>query len=311
MADTDRPPSPLAALKGAPLAGPAWFAGALEENCETGTANHLGTTLSWKAWGERGAAGLILVHGGTAHKDWWDAIGPFLAREGYRVVAPDLAGMGESGWRDTYSMDEHAADVLAAARAGGACEAGKPILAGHSFGGFVTLSAAIALGDQLRAGIILDSPIRPRTEQRDGSPPRRGGRVYADTPAALARFRLLPDQPCDNLWLVDHIARGSLKDTDGGVTWKFDPDLWAKLAWERRDPANAAASLKCPLAFVRGAQSRMMNAETWDYMRSVFTASPFISVPDAQHHLILDQPLAVVSVLQALAEGWAPTRETA
>ncbi|MBV5258362.1 alpha/beta hydrolase [Synechococcus moorigangaii CMS01] len=305
MTERERPPSPLAALKGEKLTGPKWFARALETECETGTVSRLDTALSWKAWGPRGAPGLILVHGGTAHKGWWDAIGPFLAAEGYRVVAPDLAGMGDSGWRETYSMNDHASDVLAAAEAGGAFETGKPVLAGHSFGGFVTLSAAIAIGEHFAAGIILDSPIRPQTEQREGSPPRRGGRVYKDTGTALARFRLLPDQPCEHLWLLDHIARGSLNETKGGVTWKFDPDLWAKLSWERRDPEKAAASLKCPLAFVRGAQSRLMQAETWDYMRTVFTASPFVSVPDAKHHLILDQPLAVASVLQALCEGWA------
>lgn len=305
MADSERPPSPLAALQGKPVPGPAWFASALEQPCDTGTAGRLGTALSWKAWGTHGAPGLILVHGGTAHKGWWDAIGPFLAQEGYRVVAPDLAGMGNSGWRDVYSMDDHAADVMVAAEAGGAFEIGKPVLAGHSFGGFVTLSAAISVGDKLKAGIILDSPIRPQTEQREGAPPRRGGRMYADTTSALARFRLLPDQPCENLWLIDHIARGSLKEAEGGATWKFDPDLWAKLSWERRDPEKAASSLQCPLAFVRGAQSRLMQPETWDYMRGVFANSPFISIPQAKHHLILDQPLAVAGVLQALCEGWA------
>lgn len=307
MTDNPRPPAPLVAFDGAPVPAPDWFRAACEAPVETGMAKRDGTPLAWKAWGERGAPGVILVHGGTAHKGWWDAIGPFLAAEGRRVVAPDLAGMGESGWREVYSMDDHAADVLAAARDGGAFEAGKPVLAGHSFGGFVTLSAALKLGDQLAAGVILDSPIRPPREQREGSPPRRGGRTYADMTAALARFRLLPEQPCENLWLVDHIARASIKPADGGFTWTFDPDLWAKLTYERRDPEHAAANLKCPLAFVRGAQSRLMQAETWDYMRGVFTASPFVSVPLAQHHLILDQPLAVAALLDALIEGWART----
>lgn len=308
MAEKERPPSPLAALEGKSPAAPKWFVRVQEDSFDAGSITRLGSTIAWKAWGTRGAPGLILAHGGTAHKGWWDAIGPYLAREGYRVVAPDLAGMGDSGWRDTYSMEDHAGDLLAAARDGGAFDAGKPVLAGHSFGGFVTLTASLLLGDELQAGIILDSPIRPQTEQRGDAPPRRGGRVYGDTAAALQRFRLLPDQPCEHLWLLDYIARGSLKEVEDGVTWKFDPDLWAKLSWERRDPEKAAASLKCPLAFVRGAQSRLMQAETWDYMRSVFTTSPFISVPDAKHHLILDQPLAVASVLQALLEGWAKRR---
>ena len=72
-----------------------------------------------------------------------------------------------------------------------------------------------------------------------------------------------------------------------------------------RDPEAAAANLKCPLAFIRGEHSVLMKAETWDYMKSVFTRSPFVSIPNTQHHLILDDPIAVTAALDALIEGWA------
>ena len=40
-------------------------------------------------------------------------------------------------------------------------------------------------------------------------------------------------------------------------------------------------------------------------MRAVFKTAPMVSIPEAQHHLILDQPLAVVTALDALmASGW-------
>lgn len=307
MTKADRLPPPLAPFDGQPVTTPDWFKHALETKAETGAADRDGVSLAWKAWGERGKPGVLLVHGGTAHKGWWDAIGPFLAKEGggRRVVAADLSGMGESGWREVYTMDDHARDMLVAAQAGGACDAGKPIMIGHSFGGFVTLQASTMLGDQLEAAIILDSPIRKPEKQREGSPPRRGGRVYSDLAAALARFRLLPEQECDNLWIIDHIARGSLKQVEEGYTWLFDPDLWAKLTYQRRDPEAAAANLKCPLAFIRGENSILMGAETWDYMKATFTRSPFVSIPNTQHHLILDDPLAVTAALEALIEGWA------
>ena len=304
MTKADRLPPPLAPFKGKAVPGPDWFRRALGAPYETGAVAHNGVDLAWKAWGERGDPAIVLIHGGTAHKGWWDAIGPFLAQQGRRVIAPDLAGMGESGWRDVYTMEDHAEDVRAAAEASGAFENGKPIMVGHSFGGFVTLKAATTYGAELKASIILDSPIRKPEKQREGSPPRRGGRVYSDLPTALERFRLLPEQPCENLWLIDHIARGSLKQVDTGYTWYFDPDLWAKLTYQRRDPEEAAANLKCPLAFMRGAQSVLMGAETWDYMQSVFTRSPFVTVPETRHHLILDDPLAVTAAIDALTEGW-------
>lgn len=301
----DRLPPPLAGLGGEPLAPPAWFADAQNDAVEFGRTPFEGGEIVWKAWGERGAPGLVLIHGGTAHKGWWDGLGPFLARQGRRVVAPDLPGMGESSWRDTYTLESHGEAAMAAAEHAGACEAGAPILAGHSFGGFVTLKAATSFGDRLKAAIILDSPIRKPEKQREGAPPKRGGKIYDDLAAALSRFRLLPEQPCDNVWLVDHIARGSLKAEQGGWTWWFDPGIWAKLTYERRDPEKAFAELKCPLAFVRGEHSSLMQAETWDYMKSVFVDSPFVTVSNARHHLVLDEPLATVAAIDALIEAWA------
>lgn len=297
-------PPPLVEFNGEPLSAPDWFVDAQSDPVETGRVDHDGASIAWKAWGERGAPGVILVHGGTAHKGWWDAIGPMLAREGRRVVAPDLPGMGESDWREAYSMDDHAACARAAAEDAGAFEAGAPVMVGHSFGGFATLKAATTFGEVLKGAIILDSPIRKPEKQREGAPPKRGGKVYPDLTKALSRFRLLPEQTCDNVWLVDHIARGSLKPVEGGWTWWFDPGIWAKLTYERRDPEAAAAALKCPMAVIRGAQSKLMGEETWDYMKSVFKDSPFVTVPNTQHHLVLDDPLATTAALDALLEGW-------
>ncbi|TGY90362.1 alpha/beta hydrolase [Marinicauda algicola] len=308
MSRPDRLPPPLIPFKGEMPARPAWFEDALEGPVETGFAEREGTRLAWKAWGERGLPGVLLIHGGTAHKGWWDALGPFLAEAGHRVVAPDLAGMGESGWREIYTMADHASDMIAAGEHAGAFGAGRPMMVGHSFGGFVTIKAAIDHGDRLRAAVLLDSPIRPRPKQRSESPPRRGGRTYPDMIAALARFRLLPEQECDNLWLVDHIARGSLKRAGDGYTWLFDPDLWAKLEYEPRDPEEAREKAGCPLAFMRGAQSVLMQAETWDFMRETFPGAPFITVPQARHHLILDQPLAVAAAVETLLASWARDR---
>jgi len=302
--------APLADLGGEKPPAPAWFADALSEPFDAGEISSSGVDIAWKAWGSRGAPGVICVHGGTAHKGWWDAIAPFLARAGHRVVAPDLAGMGESGWREVYTMPGHAEDMRAAAQDAGAFEAGPPVMIGHSFGGFVTITAAMTYGDQLAGAAILDSPIRKQEERREDAPPppRRGGKVYPDLASALARFRLLPEQECENLWLVDHIARGSLKQAasetgEPGWTWRFDPDLWAKLTYQRRDPETAAREARCPIAVLRGAQSVLMQAETWDFMRATFTQAAFITVPDAQHHLILDQPLAVAAALETLLKA--------
>jgi len=156
MTDPAPLPPPLAQFAGAPVPAPDWFADALAAPFETGETVRDGVRLVWKAWGRRGDPALVLIHGGTAHKGWWDALGPFLAQAGRRVIAPDLAGMGQSGWREVYTMTDHAADMRAAAEDAGAFENGKPVFVGHSFGGFVTLQAATEFGADLRAAVILD-----------------------------------------------------------------------------------------------------------------------------------------------------------
>ena len=76
MTKADRMPPPLAPFKGEPVSAPDWFRTAQTETVDTGFAERDGTRLAWKAWGERGKPGLLLVHGGTAHKGLVGRIGP-------------------------------------------------------------------------------------------------------------------------------------------------------------------------------------------------------------------------------------------
>ena len=49
-------------------------------------------------------------------------------------------------------------------------------------------------------------------------------RVYETFDAALARFRLMPEQFCDNPFIVEFIGRHSLRRADDGWVWKFDSE---------------------------------------------------------------------------------------
>jgi len=61
---------------------------------------------------------LLLLHGGGAHAYWWAHIAPFFAQT-HRVVAMSMAGMGNSSWRETYAIEQHARDMRAVAEAAG------------------------------------------------------------------------------------------------------------------------------------------------------------------------------------------------
>jgi pimeloyl-ACP methyl ester carboxylesterase len=308
--------SPLAAFHGARPDAPAWFEHAIEQRPERSTVEVEGAAIELLTWGERGKPGLLFLHGNGAHADWWSFIAPFFAQN-YRVAAISWSGMGRSGWRDRYTIDTFIDEALAGAQAAGLFEAKeKPMVVAHSFGGSIATSLAAKFGARLKATVILDSGARPPEKQWRGPPQRtKPNRVYADLPEALTRFRLMPPQACPNPFIVDYIAREALHPApipegeeagEQGWTWRFDPFIWSKMdlsgVWES---GESIARAQCRLAFVWGAQSKIMTEDVIDYSRShAAFGTPFVEIPESEHHVLLDQPIALISALRSLFAAW-------
>ena len=119
---------------------------------------------------------------------------------------------------------------------------------------------------------MVDPPFFAPQNIRPPSPPRpapRARRVQHSLAAIVARFRLMPPQPCENLFILDHIARRSARDVldeDGkpGFALCFDPHFWEKFT--RIDPVAIVSAAHCPLALVRGAKSQLFKADDADYL---------------------------------------------
>jgi pimeloyl-ACP methyl ester carboxylesterase len=304
---------PLAALHGAIPPAPAWFTDTVAVEPESAFVEVAGAPIHYLRWGDRARPGLLLVHGNAAHAYWWSFIAPFLARD-YNVAAIDLSGMGDSGWRKSYSMELFVEEELAVCEAAGMFAPDEPpVIVAHSFGGFVTMLTGALHGERLAGTVIVDSPVNPPDRERSG-PRRRGtirpNKVYPALEAALARFRLMPPQTCDNLYLVDWVGRRSLKPVDGGFTWKFDPAIWQDFSIG--DTAARLRATKCRIAIFRGENSVLMPPEIGEYMFNLLgRAAPVVEIPGAQHHIMLDRPLALVAALRALLADWnhsVPTR---
>ena len=305
--------APLAAFHGLKPPAPAWFEEAIAHEPERNFIEVEGARVETLAWGERGKPGLILLHGGAAHADWWSFIAPFFAKD-HRVVASTFTGMGRSDWRDAYVFEQFVREARAAGRKGGAFDAGAPVVVGHSFGGRVAMGLSRDFGDEIIAAVMVDPPFFAPQNQRPRSPPRpaRTRRVRRSLAEIVARFRLQPAQRCDNPFILDLIARRSaheVVDADGKPGWSlcFDPQFWEKFTWVDGAPILAAA--RAPMALIRGATSKVMHPEDADYLMSFLTpGSPDVVVPEAEHHVMIDQPLAFVAALRALLATWPATK---
>jgi len=307
---------PLADLGGALPPAPEWFERAIAAPSEEGTVEVAGAKIHYSAWGDTNQPGLLFVHGGRAHRNWWRPFAPYFA-DNCRVAALDLSGMGDSDWRDQYSLDLLVDELFAVIEKAGLDQHGRPILVGHSFGGWVTLAAVEREGERLGGAVVVDSPLGvPDPDEgytvlraNPGGRERRSARIYATKEEPITRFRLLPNQPAEHLYLIDYIAREGLRQAtnaetgEKGWTWKFDPAKGSNFDIHfERDLLRAA---QCPLAFIYGEKSMFATGDGIAHLKSQAQGrSPFVMVPEAYHHLMMDQPLAFISILRTLLASW-------
>jgi pimeloyl-ACP methyl ester carboxylesterase len=280
---------------------PEWFARALADHPVDGFIDVEGCPIHFLRWGSTDRPGLVLVHGGAAHARWWDHIAPLLAEE-YSVVALDLSGHGESGRRDTYDMETWAREITAVGRHSGIPV--PPIVVAHSMGGWVGITAAAEHGDELAGLILLDSGVRrpdPEVEAARVGVAFGPLRTYPTVDDALPRFRTVPDQPTSLPYVIDHVARASLRPVGGGWTWKFDPKIFENRSIPSGD---LLARVGCRIALFR-AEHGLVTRDIGDYMyEQLGRVAPVIEVPLAWHHIMLDQPIALITGLRALLADW-------
>jgi pimeloyl-ACP methyl ester carboxylesterase len=282
---------------------PEWFARALAAPRSSHTVAVSGCAIHYLRWGQAGKPGLVLVHGGAAHVEWWSFLAPFFTRH-CDVVALDLSGHGESGRRDAYPRRVWADEIRGVIADAGFV--GRPVLVGHSMGGLVSIVAASVFGDELAGAIIVDAPVRrPDPESQEGTAGTsfRSPKTYATADEAVRRFRLVPEQPCANGFILDHVARASIRAVPEGFTWKFDPRVFVRFSREKM--SDYLASARCRVAMLRGEKSVVVVPETGEYMYELLDRrAPLIEIPEAHHHLILDQPLAFVAAVRAILADW-------
>ena len=103
---------------------------------------------------------------------------------------------------------------------------------------------------------------------------------------------------------MEFIARHSLRASDSGWTWKFDVGALGARRWDEPFAAHLAG-MRCRRALFYGEHSALVSRDIAAYMASLLgPAAPVVEIPQARHHLMLDQPLAFVAALRTLLAAW-------
>ena len=240
---------------------------------------------------------LIFIHGTGAHKKWWYPIAPQFIND-TNVIAVDLPGMGDSEFREKYSIKDFGECIISIIETEQRNNNISDIsIIGHSLGGQVGAYIASEKKDLVNNLIMIDTFIRPPDWNPDehGGGPLRKIKYYPNKNIILERFRLLPQQECLNEWFVRFIAEHSVKQTTEGWRWKFDDTMFNSL--ERL--FGYQFTFKCPALFIHGSDSLLMSGNILSNIKNMYSdIMDFEEVLGAAHHVPLDKPLEIIDIIK-------------
>ncbi len=242
---------------------------------------------------------IVLLHGGGANAHWWDHVANRLAARN-AVYALDFRGHGDSQYPAIRRVGAFGDDLegLAAWLA-----RDDLVLIGHSLGAAVALdhasrhaaTRAIVLVDLARGG----APATGR-RARLALSLRRTYRTRAE---AIERFRFLPESSHASESLRAAIGAQSVREEpDGRFGYKFDPGWFALPPKPRPDLAR----IGCPTLLVRGSESTLLTPEAARSFADEVKQARLVEVPDAGHHVLVDQPERLLVCIEDFLAGSAP-----
>jgi pimeloyl-ACP methyl ester carboxylesterase len=285
---------------------------------------------------------VIFIHGGGASNVWYRSIAPFFADE-FEVIAISNSGCGESDERTHYSITIWSEEIEMVCSKLGLFDSNrpnKPYIVAHSLGCSVVhtmLLRQLVFFDnnntvenepkQMFDGVIfVDGAIRDEEtasmiqqriqEARENDPhakPREGWKRNPVHVTPYSRYVLRPYQTCKNSFLIEHIAESSIQRfPEDGSSWQWlgDCNRDAKLDWnflQLTDVSVRKIADYMPVSFVYGEHSIICDESVVNHVRETLGNSiGIVMIPDAQHHVWLDQPIPFIGAILGIVGGWNP-----
>ena len=266
-----------------------------------------GVSLSVDEYGSPAGTPVLLLHGFGQTRRAWRGTAQVLARAGFRVLAPDARGHGESGHADDgdYELDDFVDDVRRL------CEyAGRPpVVVGASMGGLTGLLAeaesdrrcvaALALVDIApswdEAGVSRILEFMRARPEGFASVEEAAGAVAEYLPHREPRRSVRGLQPY-------------LRETSGGrLVWHWDPNLLSTFGAESA-PYHArlmaaARLLTCPTILISGEQSDVVSDEAITEFLQAVPHAAHVSIPGAAHMVAGDRNDAFTDTLLEFIES--------
>jgi pimeloyl-ACP methyl ester carboxylesterase len=246
---------------------------------------------------------VVLVHGGGATGRTWDRLVPHLDRP---AIAVDLPGRGAvPADLATITVADEVAAVVAAVEAG---TAGPVVLVAHSSGGLVVPGVVVALGDRVRAVVLVAALVPPEGGcGLDCMKPahREGLRATVEQAAAAGGPAItLPGPPADPEPF--RTAYGGDPLTDDELAFVVDPARCvADTVHHYFQPVRWSEAAGVPVTYVRTVRDRPVRPEAQQEMVARLPGAAVVEL-DTGHLPMVTHPALLAEVLGAVLRPGSP-----
>ena len=269
-----------------------------------------GLQIAGDAWGPRDGRLALLLHGGGQTRHAWKGAGETLGRAGYRAVAYDARGHGDSDWAPDgdYEVDRMVDDLVGVIEALGG-EA--PILVGASMGGGTCL---LAVGEaRLDAAALVLVDVAPRIEPEGSRKIQEfmnqkpdGFDSLEEVAEAIANYQ--PHRPRPRT--LDGLAKNVRLGPNGKYVWHWDPARRRSrvgIVAYRARLSECADRLSLPTLLVRGGLSDVLSEEGAQSFLAQCAHAEYVNVANAAHMVAGDRnDIFAASVIEFLARVAPP-----
>ncbi len=270
-----------------------------------------GHTIAADASGDPAAPVVLLLHGGGQTRHSWRRARERLGACGYRAIAVDARGHGDSFWAPDgdYGLEAMARDLRDVAEQVG----GKPAFVGASMGGVSALALLGGVAAPQASSLVLVD-VTPRVNmqgaERIGAFMRAapdGFGSLAEIADAVAAYNPHRQRPVDPSGLLKN-----LRERDGRYYWHWDPAFLTskhRLEPERYQTnlERAARCVKAPTLLVRGKQSDLVGSAEYEAFLEVMPNAGFVDVAGAGHMVAGDDNDAFTAAVVAFLERHPPS----
>ena len=273
-----------------------WLDQALQKKPSVHRFIHRNHALTYLAWGNPNKPPMIFLHGGLASAAWFSHIAPSFTDQ-YYVCALNFSGHGLSDWRDQYQL----LDFIDELDSFTSQLNSQPIsLVAHSLGARVAFWYCRTRLNRVNYLCLLDPPdiTQSRVQLRQDLKKHRIQTFFRDAQSLIQRFKLIPKQPHYHAPIIRFVAEQSITLTHEGYRWQADINLFAKFTSVELPPGPETFTVPiCDLIY--GQHSEICTAEAVNTISCHYPQIQTILLPHAHHALMLDQPTALVELLQS------------